>query len=361
MPACSGLLVLQSAGLVSNLPCCWAHRQVYAEWVGVRARAALLEAHAHCATFAAGVAEDAAAAAAVRAAQAPHWPRLARLWAALLADWAALGAGGAPPGGYAPRLLPAPVGPLLPAVLPYLARAAPPALRALGALAAEDAGRGVLLDGDTLALLLRVALAVMRDASAALAAERAAAAAAAGGAWPATHEPAGAGAALDPEQEQPDLASGRRRTSSSSGGGGGAGGPYPGPSTARDHTAGRPARLGLTRGPPEGASPLPALAAAVGALRLAVEASAASGRLTATGPAGLAAPDAKDREGVPPSAGLAQPAMAPGARPGQPQAEDRWGGTTGAATRLELADALEQLLLQACRAHILIQQLLLFC
>ncbi len=348
MPACSGLLVLQSAGLVSNLPCCWAHRQVYAEWVGVRARAALLEAHAHCATFAAGVAEDAAAAAAVRAAQAPHWPRLARLWAALLADWAALGAGGAPPGGYAPRLLPAPVGPLLPAVLPYLARAAPPALRALGALAAEDAGKGALLDGDTFALLLRVALAAARDATAALAAERAAAAAAAGGTRPATHEPAGAGSALDPEQEHPDLASGRRRTSSSSGGGGGAGGPYPDPMAARGHKA---ARLGLTRGPPEGAAPLPALAAAVGALRLAVAAAAASGQLPSSGSAGPAAPHTAEEGGVPPPARLAEREVAHAARPGEPQAEDGWAGALGAATRLELAEALEQLLLQARRAQ----------
>lgn len=284
---------------------------MHAEWVGTRARLALLEAHAHCAVFAAG-AGDAAARELVRSAQALHAPRLAALWAALLQDWATLGAGDpsaglrskpnhdgnpddasgqssdghaapwqrsgsgtadsnpgpdaegdrTPRGRYRPRLLMEPVGPVLPALLPYLARAALPAMRALALLAAG--GGGETVDGDmalvadraTAAQLLDVCMAVMRDATAALASQPAGRHA--GGGSPGNG--AASGAPRMPQLSRPGSAGGRRRASSSSGTNGAA--------VAAADEGGGPAYLGLARGPPAGAPPLPALAAAVGALRV---------------------------------------------------------------------------------------------
>lgn len=55
--------------------------QPYAEWVGVRARVALLEAHAHCATLAAAAGDpDGPTARVVRQAQAPHSQLLLDGW-----------------------------------------------------------------------------------------------------------------------------------------------------------------------------------------------------------------------------------------------------------------------------------------
>lgn len=55
--------------------------QLYAEWVGVRARVALLEAHAHCAAIAAAAADpDSATARVVRQAQSPHRRLLLDSW-----------------------------------------------------------------------------------------------------------------------------------------------------------------------------------------------------------------------------------------------------------------------------------------
>lgn len=57
-------------------PCataCTPQDQPYAEWVGVRARVALLEAHAHCAVLAGAAGDpEGATARIVRQAQAPH-------------------------------------------------------------------------------------------------------------------------------------------------------------------------------------------------------------------------------------------------------------------------------------------------
>lgn len=263
------------------------------------------------------------------AVQAPHRPRLRALWAALLRDWAALGAGAAAaPPGYAPCLLPAPAGPLLPAVLPYLARAAPATLLALGALCAEDArgspgplgsetlslndktlagnlrsgtdrealesgggsrGAGGAALSETLALLLDVCLTVVRDAAAALAADGTLVPAASApalsartfftdlGAMPSTEGPvpdqaSGGHPAPYPNPSPPlarPLSAGGRRRSSSGGGAVAA--------AAGDEGLGSGTRMGLARGPPDGAPPLPALAAAVGALRLAVGAAVERG------------------------------------------------------------------------------------
>lgn len=55
--------------------------QPYAEWVGVRARVALLEAHAHCAALAAAAGDpDGPTARVVRQAQAPHRQLLLDGW-----------------------------------------------------------------------------------------------------------------------------------------------------------------------------------------------------------------------------------------------------------------------------------------
>lgn len=55
--------------------------QLYAEWVGVRTRVALLEAHAHCAVLAAAAADpDSATARVVRQAQSPHRALLLDGW-----------------------------------------------------------------------------------------------------------------------------------------------------------------------------------------------------------------------------------------------------------------------------------------
>lgn len=55
--------------------------QLYAEWVGVRTRVALLEAHAHCAVLAAGAADpESATARVVRQAQSPHRALLLGGW-----------------------------------------------------------------------------------------------------------------------------------------------------------------------------------------------------------------------------------------------------------------------------------------
>ena len=278
----------------------------------MRARLALLEAHAHCAVFAAG-AGTAAARELVRSAQAPHARRLAALWAALLQDWAALGAGDpsagllskasyngnpdegvgrssdghaaprqrsgsgtadsapglgaegdrAPCGSYRPHLLMEPVGPVLPALLPYLARAALPAMRALALFAADGGGEaadgdaGLVVDRATAALLLDVCMAVMRDATAALASQPAGRRVGDGslGTGAAPGEP------RMPQLSRPGSAGGRRCASSSSGTNGAA------VAAAADEAGGLP-HLGLARGPPDGAPPLPVLAAAVGALRV---------------------------------------------------------------------------------------------
>jgi hypothetical protein len=56
--------------------------QMYAEWVGVRARVALLEAHAHCTVLAAAAAaaDGATSARVVRQAQSPHLRLLLDSW-----------------------------------------------------------------------------------------------------------------------------------------------------------------------------------------------------------------------------------------------------------------------------------------
>jgi hypothetical protein len=54
--------------------------ELYAEWVGVKARVALLEAHAHCASLAARAGSDSAAARIVRSAQGPHLALLLDGW-----------------------------------------------------------------------------------------------------------------------------------------------------------------------------------------------------------------------------------------------------------------------------------------
>jgi hypothetical protein len=54
--------------------------EMYAEWVGVRARIALLEAHARCTVLAASLAAGAATARMVRQAQAPHAAALLDGW-----------------------------------------------------------------------------------------------------------------------------------------------------------------------------------------------------------------------------------------------------------------------------------------
>ncbi|KAL4431040.1 hypothetical protein ABPG75_006296 [Micractinium tetrahymenae] len=64
--------------------------QLYAEWVGVRARVALLEAHAHCAVLAASAADDSATARVVRQAQSPHLQLLLDGWLGLLQDYVAV-------------------------------------------------------------------------------------------------------------------------------------------------------------------------------------------------------------------------------------------------------------------------------
>ena len=278
----------------------------------MRVRLALLEAHAHCAVFAAGPAKLAAREL-VRSAQAPHAPRLAALWAALLQDWAALGAGdpsaglsskhsldgntgdaygrisdgpaapqhragsgaadsGAGPDAdgacaprrmYRPRLLVEPVAPVLPALLPYLARAALPVMRALAGLAA-DGGVGApggapapVVDRAAAMLLLSVCMAVMRDASAALASQPAGGDAGIGS----PGSSAAFGELPVSQLSRLGLAGQRRRTISSGGTNGVT------LAAAADEGGGR-ACLGLARGPPDGAPPLPALAAGVGALRV---------------------------------------------------------------------------------------------
>lgn len=54
--------------------------ELYAEWVGVKTRVALLEAHARCASLAARDGGGGAAARVVRAAQEPHLPLLLDGW-----------------------------------------------------------------------------------------------------------------------------------------------------------------------------------------------------------------------------------------------------------------------------------------
>ena len=329
--------------------------QVHAEWVGMRARLALLEAHAHCAVFAAG-AGNAAARELVRKAQAPHARRLAALWAALLQDWAALGVGDpsaglrskpshdgnpdadgrssdglaaprqrsssgtadsnpgphaegdcAARGIYRPSLLMEPVGPLLPALLPYLARAALPVMRALALFAAGGGGETVngdaalVVDCATAALLLDVCMTVMRDATTALASQPAGRHAGVGS----PGKGAASGEARMPQLSRPGSA-GKRRSSSTNG---------VDVAAAADEGGG-PAHLGLARGPPDGATPLPALAAAVGALRVLL--SAALG-----GPGALGKGEAAPKDLLDTSA------------------------------RLELAERLAQALVQVCDGMVL--------
>jgi len=109
----------------------------YAEWVGARARVALLQAHAQCASIGRSAGGDGLTAAIVAEAQKPHRDMLLVLWRALLQDYAVLATqppavaaahaslllGDAAAGGGA--------GGCGAAVLPQLAAAAPAALEAL--------------------------------------------------------------------------------------------------------------------------------------------------------------------------------------------------------------------------------------
>ncbi|KAL4425068.1 hypothetical protein ABPG77_010382 [Micractinium sp. CCAP 211/92] len=67
-----------------------AQDQLYAEWVGVRARVALLEAHAHCVVLAASVPGASATARVVRQAQSLHLQLLLDAWLSLLQDYVAV-------------------------------------------------------------------------------------------------------------------------------------------------------------------------------------------------------------------------------------------------------------------------------
>jgi hypothetical protein len=53
---------------------------LYAEWVGVRARVALLEAHAHCTVLSAGMEPGGGTARVLRLAQDPHLQLLLHSW-----------------------------------------------------------------------------------------------------------------------------------------------------------------------------------------------------------------------------------------------------------------------------------------
>ncbi|PRW58658.1 HEAT repeat-containing 5B isoform X2 [Chlorella sorokiniana] len=114
-----------------------AQDQLYAEWVGVRARVALLEAHAHCAALAAAAGDpDGPTARVVRQAQAPHRQLLLEGWMGLLQDYVAVCT--QPPevhAGYRLRLVPA-------AAAAAAATAAAVAAEGSGAAAADASAEG---------------------------------------------------------------------------------------------------------------------------------------------------------------------------------------------------------------------------
>ncbi|CAL8466413.1 g5949 [Coccomyxa elongata] len=110
--------------------------EVYAEWVGVRARVSLLEAHAQCAAFTAARAGDSDVAI-ITGAQAPHARTLQRQWGALLQDWALLGScSPEAAAAYTPAFLPEPAAAVLPRVADAIDKAAPASLLALSSLLA---------------------------------------------------------------------------------------------------------------------------------------------------------------------------------------------------------------------------------
>ena len=74
-------LAMQHQSSFPHTPQSLLQDQPYAEWVGVRARVALLEAHAHCAALAAAAGDpDGPTARVVRQAQAPHRQLLLDGW-----------------------------------------------------------------------------------------------------------------------------------------------------------------------------------------------------------------------------------------------------------------------------------------
>ena len=107
--------------------------ELYAEWVAVRVKLALLNAHAQCAIFAAKrLDEDGSRV--IADAQAAHSGLLSGQWAALLQDWALLGS--QPPevaASYEAAFLPSPPRTFLPRVQDALDSTAPSALVALAA------------------------------------------------------------------------------------------------------------------------------------------------------------------------------------------------------------------------------------
>jgi len=120
----------------------------YAEWVGVRLRAALLSAHARCAALAAAAATSPAGAIsapaedvreAIRAAQAPYKEQLERLWLALLQENIVLSTQPLHAlSAYRPTLFSSTNPPVTAAVRPHLAAAWPAAMRGLTATMTRD-------------------------------------------------------------------------------------------------------------------------------------------------------------------------------------------------------------------------------
>ncbi|KAK9820084.1 hypothetical protein WJX72_005985 [[Myrmecia] bisecta] len=144
----------------------------YAEWVGVRAKVALLEAHAHCAVFAAACEDDVSRQIVLKS-HAPYKRQLVDLWSALLQDFAVITT--QPPlvqAAYQPRLFSSAAATVIPSVQHYLHRAWPAALEALAATLlvdteTSDQANGSELTPELYALLLDVCQLAVSEATSA--------------------------------------------------------------------------------------------------------------------------------------------------------------------------------------------------